>query len=157
MNNRQSIKFVKLARDKLVVNIKVNQVQSQGLLDMRSMVSILSRIGLEQNLPYSPISLVTKFTKSKEPLYLKAANNTDVSIDGVVVLKFTLESLNWEFDVPFLVTEQNVLNPIIGLNVIQFIFDNQYENLTLETISHTIQSLNIAQVDTFVKLIRETI
>ena len=52
-------------------------------------------------------------------LKIKAANNIEVDIDGIVTFNFCISSLNDSFKVPFIVTKQNFSTLIIGFNIIK--------------------------------------
>ena len=77
-----------------------------------------------------------QFTKNLESAVLKAANIILVNIEGVAVLNFGLSSLDLKFNLPFIVTQEELQNPIIRYNIIQYLV-NQVESPNLnQTLEH---------------------
>ena len=106
-------KLVNLVGEKPVVKVFLDDVQIEGLWDTGAMVSILSREFLRENFPEAEICPVADFMKN-EVLKISAANQTELAIDGVVVLDFGVEKGNPLFQVPFLVTSDKLAQPFIG-------------------------------------------
>lgn len=123
------------------------------------MVSIVQKTWLAQNLPDSDIRPLSEFIDTNESLTLVAANGTEVNVEGVVVLMFKLISSDSYIEVPFLVTQQPIGNPIIiGFNVIQHLIktENPTTQSWIQTLKTAIPSLNVSKIDTFVNLIHES-
>ena len=84
------------------------------------MISLVDELFLKQYFLNKVIYSVDDFIS--ENLNLKAANNTDVPVKGVVIMNFCVESC--EFVVPFLATQEVLANPVLGFNVIAYIISN---------------------------------
>ena len=80
------------------------------------MVSMVSTSWLEKNSKDTKIMTVEEFLEG-DSLHLCAANNTNVDVEGVVILNFGIGS-SCEVPVPFLVSKNELNTPIIGYNVI---------------------------------------
>ena len=52
-------------------------------------------------------------------LQIRAANSTEISFKGVLLLEFSVNDDSNPFTVPFLVTTHNINEPILGYNVIE--------------------------------------
>ena len=86
------------------------------------MISLININSLKENHPNKKIYSIYEFL-GNELLSLSAANNTDVPIEGVVLLDFAVENSTL-FQIPFLVTKENLSNPIIGYNTIEYLVLN---------------------------------
>ena len=123
--------LVKLIGEKPLVNCYLKEKNLKCLWDTGSMVSLVNKNWLTQNFPSAQILSVENFLELNEKLDLRAANNTKVNVEGVCILKFSLQENQSEtFDVPFLVTDQILSYPIIGYNIIEhFILHSKCQNL----------------------------
>ena len=118
--------LVKLVGDKPLLNCTLDGKQCDGLWDTGSQVSMVNSGWLRDNIPAAEVMTIKEFLEG-DNLHLVAANNTDVSVEGVAVLSFQVGSCI--FPVPFLVTKDDLRNPIIGYNVIQQVAHADMENL----------------------------
>ena len=110
-------KLIRLVGEKPVVSCNQGAKKVNILWDTGSMVSLLDRTWLAQNFPNAEILSISEFLDEK--LELKAANSTSIALDGVVVLDFSLVEGGETVRVPFVVTSQDLLEPILGYNVIE--------------------------------------
>ena len=83
---------------------------------------------LSQNLPGEKILDVSEFLKGDD-LHLVAANNSVLSILGVVILQLVLGSIS--VPVPFVVSREELSQPIIGYNVIEDLASTHREQLPM--------------------------
>ena len=121
MTPRQHQKLVKLIGDKPLIEFTLEGKLFKGLYDTGSMVSLVDRNWLVENFSDHPIHTVTQFIGEEgSTISLKAANNSDVSIEGVVLFQFQLGETQ-SFTVPFLITSQPLDQPVVGFNVIQHV------------------------------------
>ena len=114
---RTKKKLMRLVGEKPVVKCKLGDKEADVLWDTGSMVSLVDRKWLAKNFPDAEIISVSEFLEEK--LELRAANSTSIALDGVVVLDFSLVEGSESVRVPFVVTSQNLLEPILGYNVIE--------------------------------------
>ena len=49
----------------------------------------------------------------------KAANHTEIDIDGIIIQNFCISNLNDSFKVPFVIAKRNLSILIIGFNIIE--------------------------------------
>ena len=109
--------LIKLVGERPLVRISLNGKTVECLWDTGSMISLVSKQFLEDQFPRVTINPVEEFME-KESLTLTAANNSEVLIEGVAVLNFGVTQQIDLFQVPFLVTSENISRPIMGYNII---------------------------------------
>ena len=114
---RTKKKLIRLVGEKPVVSCNLGAKKTEVLWDTGSMVSLLDRRWLRLNFPHAKIQSISEFLE--ETLEVKAANSTSIELDGVVVLDFSLGDAGETVRVPFLVTSQALVEPILGYNVIE--------------------------------------
>ena len=105
------------------MNVCLNGKMIECLWDTGSMISLINKEILDKQFPGVEIHSIEDFLENQS-LTLTAANNSEVKVDGVVVLTFGVEESSEPssaslFQVPFLVTSENVSKPIIGYNIIE--------------------------------------
>ena len=114
---RTKKKLIRLVGEKPVLSCNLGAKKTQILWDTGSMVSLVDRKWVALNFPHAKILSVSDFLEEK--LEVKAANSTTMEIDGVVVLDFSLGDDGETVSVPFVVTSQALVEPILGYNVIE--------------------------------------
>ena len=112
-------RLVKLIGSKPLFNCLLNGVETQVLWDTGSMVSLLNSSWVSQNFPEVEIRPISDFLETDEEVRVRftAANNTKVRMVGCIVLYFTIGEHS--FPVPFLITDSELSQPIVGYNVIE--------------------------------------
>ena len=71
-----------------------------------------------------------KFVRDKLPkLTFRTANNTEIKIIGIVTFDFSIPNLQNKFTVPFIVTSNDIANPIIGFNIIEHLVKESSSDL----------------------------
>ena len=108
--------IVRLVGDRPLVQVCLGGVSVKGLWDTGSQISMISKMFLNDFLPNVKLHTVQEFLGGKK-LSISAANNSQVPIEGIVLIDFVLDGV--KFPVPFLVTQGNMDNPIIGSNVMK--------------------------------------
>ena len=121
-------RLVKLVGDRPLVNIFLNGKKVKGLWDTGAMVSLLNRAYLQKNHPEVAIHSIAEFLG--QGLTLSAANNGEINIDGVAILDFGVDGEEL-FQIPFLVTSQQMSSPIIGYNTIEYLVKNYKGKINL--------------------------
>ena len=114
---RTKKKLIRLVGEKPVLSCNLGAKKTNVLWDTGSMVSLVDRRWVALNFPHAKILSVSDFLDEK--LEVKAANSTSMEIDGVVVLDFSLGDGGETVSVPFVVTAQTLIEPILGYNVIE--------------------------------------
>ena len=122
------LKLVKLVGERPLVNIYLNGKKIKGLWDTGAMISLMNRKFLKENFPDSIIHSIADFTG--QGFTLTAANKSQIDIDGVVVLNFGVAEEEL-FQVPFLITSQEISSPIIGYNTIEHLVKNFRHQMNL--------------------------
>ena len=124
LDTKTQTKIVKLVGEKPILRCRLDGKPVDVLWDTGSMVSLVDRNWARENFPHKKIHSVSEFLEEREQLRVTAANSTDVKIDGVMLLEFTLGKAGGEFYVPVLVGSEDVVEPILGYNVIEHLLLN---------------------------------
>ena len=109
-------KLVNLIGEKPMVVCSIDGVHTEVLWDTGAMVSMVNGKWLRTNYPDLPIMPVMDFLEG-DNLHLCTANNTKVVVEGVVVMAVTIGTTT--MSVPFVVSADDLAQPIIGYNVIK--------------------------------------
>ena len=114
-------KMIRLVGRKPMVNCHLDGKIFDMLWDTGSMICLVSRRWLKKHFPGKKIESVSDFLEREgvKELKLTAANATEIKLDGVVVVQFSLKEGEEGFAVPMLVTSENLAQPILGYNVIE--------------------------------------
>ena len=125
---KMKLQLVKLVGERPLVSIFLNGKKVKGLWDTGAMVSLINRAYLQRNHPDVAIHSISEFMG--QGLALSAANNGEINIDGVAILDFGVDGEEL-FQIPFLVTSQQMSSPIIGYNTIEYLVKNYREKMNL--------------------------
>ena len=117
--------IVNLVGERPLVEVCLDGISKYGLWDTGSQISMLDMEFVKTHMPNRRIHSVREFLGEK--LSISAANNSEVPIEGIVVVDFGIEDVR--FAVPFLVTRGKMNNPIIGTNVMKHIILNTKNSL----------------------------
>ena len=120
--------IIRLIGERPLINVKLDNIDCKCLWDTGSMVSLINEEFLNENFLGKEMYSVEEFLDNK--LNLSAANNTEVPIEGVVLLDFAIDK-SMLFKIPFLVTKENISNSIIGYNTIEHLILNYKDDVKL--------------------------
>ncbi len=143
-------RLVSLVGEKPVINCKIGDEKSEALWDTGAQVSMIDKTWLTNTHPDAEIDSLQEFLEG-DNLHLLTANNSEVSIGGVVTLEVEMAGLS--IPVPFVISENPITQPIIGYNVIKYlIFEGGDESGKLLQMScPSILEKNIAAVISLIK------
>ena len=119
-------KLSKLVGRKCLIKYRMNGVELPVLFDTGAQVSIVSSKQLKEHFPQLETQDINDLFDQNVELELTTANGSKLPYNGWVRMNFHL--LNSEGDaveVPMLVTEFELDQPIIGYNVIEELIKNQ--------------------------------
>ena len=111
------------------------------------MISLVNEEWVLKEFKNIEIQPIETFTSNGADISLKAANNTDVSIEGVVTLDFSLPNSKQNFLVPFIVTKEALSNPILGFNVIEHLLKCSNSTSDYTVLEKIFPSLNSAKIE----------
>ena len=136
--------IAKLVGRKCSVRCLVNDVDMEALWDTGAQVSIFPEQVLSDNFSDLKIRDISELLGANSGLNLTAANGTPIPYKGWVEARFRLNREDEkEITVPFLVTPEQLEQPIIGYNVIELFLqegENYSENLSVA--HHIVSSFN---------------
>ena len=124
---KQRNQLIRLIGEKPMLNCAVDGVQCEALWDTGSMVCLLNWNWAKEKFPKKKVFSVSEFLEG-DTLNLCAANNTDVDVEGIMVLKTKIGS-SISIKVPFLLTKDELRQPIIGYNVIEYLSKEDKEEV----------------------------
>ena len=114
--------IIDLVGTKPMIQFYLDGQQFSGLWDTGSMVCLINKEKLFEKLPSTEIfNIGDVLDGMTRKIALKAANNSEISLVGVAMLKFSLPNSSNYATVPFLVTSQEIPQLIIGYNLIQYL------------------------------------
>ena len=99
-------KLVKLVGEKPLVTVKLKGKEVKGLWDTGAMVSLMSRDYLAEH--FNDVTVVPLDQFTGQGILLSAANKGKIGIEGVAVLGFGIGDNDDLFEVPFLITEDDI-------------------------------------------------
>ena len=148
-------KLVRLVGERPLVNVYLENQKIQALWDTGAMVSVLNEEYLQKHFPNAKVSSIDDFTGSGS-LKLTAANQSIVSVKGVVILNFGVEQNENIFEIPFLITSEDISNPIIGYNTIEHLIANFKDKMNLPlSLTKVVGSLTIDTAINMVELVEK--
>ena len=122
IDTKSKRKIVKLIGHKPMLNCYFDGVRFEALWDTGSMISVVTKTWVKSYFPEKKVYSVNEFFE--ENLQVKAANSTEMVFDGIILLNFSLREDLPGFILPFLITSQDVTEPILGYNVIEHLVVN---------------------------------
>ena len=153
LDNWKHLKIAKLVGQKPMLRCKLGGKALDSLWDTGSMITMVDRFWLEENLADEEIVPVMEFLEG-ESLTIRAANKSEIPFDGIVVLKFSLGDEHEGFWVPVLVSSERIAEPIIGYNVIEHLVlkGTTQEH---ELLRSCLKGANLVDVDPLIALIQK--
>ena len=114
-------KMIRLVGRKPMVKCRLDGKQFDMLWDTGSMICLVDRRWVNKHFPGKRIQSVSEFLEREgvKDLKLRAANATEIKLDGVVVVEFSIKEGEEGFEVPMLVASEDIAQPILGYNVIE--------------------------------------
>ena len=109
-------KLVNLVGEKPMVVCALEGEECEALSDTGAMVSMVWKGWLDTNHPDLSVMSVMDFLEGDQ-LHLCTANNSRVAVEGVVIM--SVEVGETSVSVPFVVTADELAQPIVGFNVIK--------------------------------------
>ena len=120
-------KMLKLIGNKPKLNCYLDKKRVELLWDTGSMISLVDRGWLDRHFPDKTIYSVAEFL-GEEELKVCAVNSSEIEFDGVALMDFTLKNGEGGFVVPVLVASEEISEPILGYNVIEYLILNGNES-----------------------------
>ena len=107
--------------------------------------------------PDAEIRPITDFLESDEKVRVRftAANNTEVCMVGCVVLQFSIG--DHSFPEPFLVTDSELTQPIIGYNVIESFIKTGKPEDVVSLLVNSSHGVDAGKIKVMVNVINQTV
>ena len=128
----------------------IGRVPSNVLWDTEAHVSLVSEQWLKANLTgnYNIGSLENLL---KKKLCVEVVGGHAIPYKGVSTLQVKLNSSDVEVEVPFLVTQDDILQPILGFNVIETLVNKGVDNKALYT---CVSDVSVDRIESVVNLLQ---
>ena len=150
---KMKLKLVRLVGERPLVKMYLNGEEVQGLWDTGAMISLVNDRFLQEKFPGVQVHSIADF--SGGDFMLTAANKSEIDVQGVAILNFGVSESQELFQVPFLVTSNDVSSPIIGYNTIEHLVNNFKDKLNLcESLVNVMGRLSSEGVEKMVNLIQ---
>ena len=147
-------RIVKLIGSKPLFQCCLSGIDTLVLWDTGSMVSLADMKWVRENFPDLEIRPITDFLEEGEEVRFTAANNTEVPVTGCVVLHFKIGENS--FPVPFLITESELSERIVGYNVIENLIKTGRPEDIVNLLINSIRGSDAGKVEVMVNLISQT-
>ena len=122
MTPKQQDYVAKLGGRKCSVQCYLNDKLMEVLWDTGAQVSLISEDVLKSHLPSVQVRDICQLLDTQGSISLQAANATDIPYCGWAEIDLQLVAdTETKIKVPFLVTKENIDQPVIGFNVIELI------------------------------------
>ena len=150
-------KMIRLVGRKPMVNCRLDGKKFDMLWDTGSMICLVDRRWLRRHFPGKKIESVSEFLKREgvKELKLRAANATEIKLDGVVVVNFSLKEGEEGIAVPMLVASENIAQPILGYNVIEDLILNGSLEHRLALQLALISEKGVVEIDSLAAVMEE--
>ena len=148
------MRIAKLIGKKCTVSCLINEKRSEALWDTGSQPGLVGHQWLLGNFPETPIRDVAELLDPGENLVLTAANNEELDFVGYVELTFKLSPSSVPILVPFLVSKEDVPQPIIGTGVMKEVVDAEGSQQIVEVLKCALQDVKKNDVLGLVNLIQ---
>ena len=146
-------RLCKLIGNKPLFDCLLNGVDTQVLWDTGSMIALLNLAWLKSHFPTVDLRPIAAFLEREGEVRFTAANNTEVTIVGCVVLTFTIGGNS--FPVPFLVTDAELSQPIVGYNVIEHFIKMGRPEDVVDLLINSIRDTDAGKVKVMVNLVSQ--
>ena len=151
--HKMKLQLVKLVGERPLVNVRLNGKGIRGLWDTGAMISLINEGLLQELFPGIKIYSICEFTG--ENFTVTVANKSVMSVKGVAVLDFGVDGSEDLFQVPFLVTSQEMSCPIIGYNTIEHLVTNFKDKINLSESLVQVYEMSSEKVGSMVNLIEK--
>ena len=120
IDSKTRTKLLKLIGEKPMLKCTLDGMDAKVLWDTGSMISLVDTKWVKMYFQDKKLHSVDEFLQN-EVLQIRAANSSEISFEGVLLFKFCLLNDSNVVTVPFLVTSQDINEPILGYNVIEYL------------------------------------
>ena len=100
LDNWKHLRIAKLVGQKPMLRCQLGGKSIDGLWDTGSMITMVDRLWLRENLPDEMVVPVMQFLEG-EKLTIRAANKSEIPFDGVAIVRFSLGDEHDGFLVPY--------------------------------------------------------
>lgn len=116
LNLQKCQKLIRLVRERCLIKCAMNSLPTNALWDTGAQVSVVTEEWWRDRLPEVPLQVVEDLIERE--LKVAAANQAEMPYIGWIQIELQLTAKSPTISVPFLVSTDDLREPIIGSNVI---------------------------------------
>ena len=151
---KMKLKLIRLVGERPVVSIFLENMCVNGLWDTGAMVSVINNKFLNEHFPMVKIRPVEEIIGTHD-INVSVANQGALNVKGIAILDFGVKKEQRLFQIPFLVTSDEIANTIIGYNIIEHLVVNFGDKIDLSaSLTKVIRSLSISNAENMVNLVQ---
>ena len=151
---KMKLKLIRLVGERPVVSIFLENMCVNGLWDTGAMVSVINDKFLNEHFPMVKIRPVEEIIGTHD-INVSVANQGALNVKGIAILDFGVDKEQRLFQIPFLVTSDEIANTIIGYNTIEHLVVNFGDKIDLSaSLMKVIRSLSISNAENMVNLVQ---
>ena len=156
LSTKQKHKVTGLIGEKCLIKVLLNNKLSSVLLDTGAQVSVINDKYLRENFPHVAEYHVNELLDEPDSLRVQWGNQTDIPFS-----KYTVTNLcigegedKYHLDVPFLITADQISNPILGFNTIKHIAQTTDDKLLIKLCQTSFDQTDVNRIQAFVNLLQ---
>ena len=143
-------KLLQLIGDRCIVKCNLNGIECNSLWDTGAQISLISKSWLEERNVKSEVRDLSELIG--RDLKVKGAAGADIPYCGYTVLDCTITGVTTS--VPFLVSEKEMDQPIIGYNVISYLASNFPDKVTVSCVKETFPKLTTKTAEAVLNILQ---
>ena len=149
------MRIAKLIGKKCTVSCLLNEKPCDALWDTGSQPGLVGKHWLKVNFPDVSIRQVSELLDPGESLVLTAANNEELDFVGYAELTFKISHSSVPILVPFLVSKEEIPQPIIGTGVMTEVVEAEGSQEIVKVLTGALQDVKKNAVLGLVNLIQK--
>ena len=153
---KQTHKITGFIGEKCLIKVLLNNKLSSVLLDTGAQVSVISDKYLRDNFPHIDEYPVNELLDEPDSLRLHCGNQTDIPFSKYTAVNLCIGEGEdkCHLDVPFLITTDQMCNPILGFNAIKHIAQTTDDKLLIKLFQTSFDQTEADRMQALVNLLQ---
>ena len=156
LSTKQKHKVTGLIGEKCLINVLLNNKLSSVLLDTGAQVSVINDKYLRENFPHVDEYHVNELLDEPDSLRVQWGNQTGIPFSKYTVINLCIGEGEdkYHLDVPFLITTDQISNPILGFNAIKHIAQTTDDKLLIKLFQTSFDQTDVNRIQPFANLLK---
>ena len=156
LSTKQKHKVTGLIGETCLVKVLLNNKLSSVLLDTGAQVSVINDKYLRDNFPHVGEYPVNELLDEPDALRVQRGNQTDIPFSKYTVVNLCVGEGQdkCHLDVPFLITTDQISNPILGFNAIKHIAQTTDDKLLIKLFQTSFDQTDVNRIQAIVSLLQ---